>query len=305
MKVNIAVDFCGIRLPSPVIAASGTFGFGTEYAEYVDLNAIGGISVKGLTREPRAGNAGIRIAETPAGILNCIGLENPGVDVFVREILPHLREHYTTPIIANISGNTPEDYEYMAQKLNVDGVAALEVNISCPNVKKGSLAFGVDPESAAEVTRLVKAASDKPVIVKLSPNVTDITLIASAVEAAGADGISLINTLLGMAIDAERRVPLLGNITGGLSGPCVKPIALRMVWQVAQAVNIPICGMGGIMTGLDAIEFMLAGASCVSVGTATLLDPSAVERIGDEMVSWCEAHGVHSIQEIIGTLKTF
>lgn len=304
MSVQMQVDFCGLKMPSPVIAASGTFGFGLEYEEYVHLDRIGGVAVKGLTREPRRGNEGVRIAETPGGILNCIGLENPGVDVFLCEILPQLREHSTVPVIANISGNTPADYEYMASVLNVDGVDALEVNISCPNVKNGCLAFGVDPHSAAEVTRIVRAASRKPVIVKLSPNVTDIVGIALAVEAAGADGISLINTLLGMAIDAERRVPLLGNITGGLSGPCVKPVALRMVWQVAQAVSVPVCGMGGITTGLDAIEFMLAGATCVSVGTATLVDPAAVERVGVEMAAWCEAHGVQDINEIIGTLKT-
>lgn len=303
MSVNMRVEFCGITLPSPVIAASGTFGFGTEYADYVCLDRIGGIALKGLTREPRAGNAGVRIAETAGGILNCIGLENPGVDAFVEDILPALRTQTGTPLIANISGNTVEDYAYMAQRLQVEGIAALEVNISCPNVRNGCLAFGVDAAIAAEVTRQVKAHAAQPVIVKLSPNVTDITVVAQAVEAAGADAISLINTLLGMAIDAERRIPLLGNVTGGLSGPCVKPIALRLVWQVAQAVKIPICGMGGIMTGTDAIEFMMAGADCVSVGTATIIDPRAVERIGDEMEEWCRSHGVEDVRDLVGTLQ--
>lgn len=302
MSVQLAVDFCGITLPTPIIAASGTFGFGTEYAGYVDLDRLGGIALKGLTREPRAGNSGVRIAETAGGMLNCIGLENPGVDVFVESILPQLRAQTSAPLIANISGNTVDDYAYMAERLNVDGIAALEVNISCPNVRNGCLAFGVDAAAAAEVTRAVKAHAAQPVIVKLSPNVTDITVIAQAVEAAGADAVSLINTLLGMAIDTERRVPLLGNVTGGLSGPCVKPIALRLVWQVAQAVKIPICGMGGIMTGTDAIEFMMAGADCVSVGTATIVDPTSVERIASEMAAWCAAHGVDDIRDIVGTL---
>lgn len=303
MKVGMKVDFCGVQLPNPIIAASGTFGFGEEYAEYVNLNELGGVSVKGLTREPRAGNAGVRIAETPAGILNCIGLENPGVEYFCDEILPRLTASYSVPIIANISGNTMEDYQYMAERLNVEGVAALEVNISCPNVKNGCLAFGVDPLTAAKVTEIVKRHSEKPVIVKLSPNVTDVVTIAKAVENAGADGLSLINTLLGMAIDIERRRPLLGNMTGGLSGPCVKPVALRMVYQVAQAVRIPICGMGGIMTGTDAIEFMMAGATCVSVGTATILDPNACGRIADEMCAWCVDHQVEDINDIRGVLQ--
>ena len=303
MSVQLAVDFCGITLPTPIIAASGTFGFGTEYAGYVDLDRLGGIALKGLTREPRAGNSGVRIAETAGGMLNCIGLENPGVDVFVESILPQLRAQTSAPLIANISGNTVDDYAYMAVRLNVVGIAALEVNISCPNVRNGCLAFGVDAAAAAEVTRAVKAHAAQPVIVKLSPNVTDITVIAQAVEAAGADAVSLINTLLGMAIDTERRVPLLGNVTGGLSGPCVKPIALRLVWQVAQAVKIPICGMGGIMTGTDAIEFMMAGADCVSVGTATIVDPTSVERIASEMAAWCAAHGVDDIRDIVGTLE--
>lgn len=302
MSVQLAVDFCGITLPTPIIAASGTFGFGTEYAGYVGLDRLGGIALKGLTREPRAGNSGVRIAETAGGMLNCIGLENPGVDVFVESILPQLRAQTSAPLIANISGNTVDDYAYMAERLNVDGIAALEVNISCPNVRNGCLAFGVDAAAAAEVTRAVKAHAAQPVIVKLSPNVTDITVIAQAVEAAGADAVSLINTLLGMAIDTERRVPLLGNVTGGLSGPCVKPIALWLVWQVAQAVKIPICGMGGIMTGTDAIEFMMAGADCVSVGTATIVDPTSVERIAGEMAAWCAAHGVDDIRDIVGTL---
>lgn len=304
MSVDLRTEFCGVVMPGPVIAASGTFGFGTEYAEYVDLDTLGAISVKGLTREPRPGNPGVRIAETPAGILNCIGLENPGVDVFVEEILPALRAATRAPIMANISGNGLDDYAYMAECLAAAEVDFLEVNISCPNVKNGCLAFGVDPTTAAAVTRAVKDQAGRvPVVVKLSPNVTDITVIAQAVEAAGADGISLINTLLGMAIDAERRVPLLGNVTGGLSGPCLKPIALRLVWQTAQAVQIPVCGMGGIMTGLDAVEFMLAGASCVSVGTATIVAPDACDRITREIAAWCEAHGVTNLREIVGTLQ--
>ena len=303
MSANIAVNFCGVTMATPIIAASGTFGFGLEYAPYLDLDQVGAVSVKGLTREPRRGNVGVRIAETPAGILNCIGLENPGVEAFCTDILPQIHAASSIRVMANISGNTVADYAYMAERLNDEPVDFLEVNISCPNVKKGGMSFGVDPHAAAEVTRAVKDHTRLPVVVKLSPNVTDIRVIASAVEEAGADAVSLVNTFMGLAIDAKTRRPLLGNVTGGLSGPCVKPMALRLVWEVAQTVDIPICGLGGIMTGLDAIEFMMVGAGCVSVGTATMRDPAACVKIADEMAAWCDAEGVKDISEIVGTLR--
>lgn len=299
----LAVTVAGIQMKTPVIAASGTFGFGLEYKDFIDLNAIGAIAVKGLTLEARSGNQGRRIAETPSGMLNCIGLENPGVDAFLAEILPQLKQ-YDVPIIANISGNTVEEYAVMAKKLTVAGVAGLEVNISCPNVKNGCLAFGVDPESAAAVTQAVKNSTSLPVIVKLSPNVTDIVTIAKAVEAAGADAVSLINTLLGMAIDVHSWRPVLGNVVGGLSGPAVKPVALRMVWQVAQAVRIPVIGMGGIMTAEDALEFMLAGAAAVSVGTASLVNPRAAVDIALGMQEYIQKRKLQHINDIVGNLQS-
>lgn len=298
----LAVTVAGIPMKTPVIAASGTFGFGLEYKEFVDLNTIGAIAVKGLTLEPRSGNQGRRIAETPSGMLNSIGLENPGVDAFLTSILPQINQ-YDVPVIANISGNTIEEYALMAKKLTVAGVAGLEVNISCPNVKNGCLAFGVDPQSAATVTQAVKNNTSLPVIVKLSPNVTDIVTVAKAVEGAGADAVSLINTLLGMAIDVHSWRPVLGNVVGGLSGPAVKPVALRMVWQVAQAVHIPVIGMGGIMTAEDALEFMLAGAAAVSVGTASLVNPKAAADIALGMQEYVQKRKLQHINDVVGKIK--
>ena len=297
---RLAVEFCGITMKNPIVAASGTFGFGLEYDGYLDLNTeVGAISVKGLTPTARLGNAGVRIAETPSGVLNCIGLENPGAEAFVADILPSLAQ-YDVPIFANISGNTLEEYEFMAKTLTVEGVAALEVNISCPNVKCGGMAFGVQADSAAAVCKAVKSHTDLPVIMKLSPNVTDIVEIARAVEAAGADGVSMINTLLGMSVDLRTRKPLLGNIYGGLSGPAVKPVALRLTHQVAKAIDIPIMGGGGIMTGEDALEFMLVGADIVSVGTATMVDPRAIGIIAKEMSAYCEKEQIAHVQDIVG-----
>ncbi len=302
--MNLAIDFLGMPMKNPIIAASGTFGFGLEYARYMDLNRdVGAISLKGLACEPWSGNAGVRVAETPAGMLNCIGLENPGAEYFKKYYLPELRR-YDVPLIANIVGHTEEEYGRVAEMLSVPGISAIEMNISCPNVKNGSLAFGTHPETAAEVTRIVKTHTDLPVMVKLSPNVTDIVAIAKAVEEAGADAISLINTLMGIAIDLRTRRPILGNITGGLSGPAVKPVALRMVWQVAKAVHIPVCGLGGIMTGEDAAEFIVAGASAVQVGTATLSSPDAIPRIASELAAWGDANGVANVSDLTGTLVT-
>ena len=297
---RLAVEFCGISMKNPIVAASGTFGFGLEYDGYLDLNTeVGAISVKGLTPTARPGNAGVRIAETPSGVLNCIGLENPGAEAFVADILPSLIQ-YDVPIFANISGNTLEEYEFMAKTLTVEGVSALEVNISCPNVKCGGMAFGVQADSAAAVCKAVKSHTDLPVIMKLSPNVTDIVEIARAVEAAGADGVSMINTLLGMSVDLRTRKPLLGNIYGGLSGPAVKPVALRLTHQVAKAIDIPIMGGGGIMAGEDALEFMLVGADIVSVGTATMVDPRAIGIIAKEMSAYCEKEQIAHVQDIVG-----
>lgn len=299
--MNMTVDFLGMHMKNPIIAASGTFGFGLEYKDYIDLNQVGAISLKGLASTPWLGNPGVRVAETPSGMLNCIGLENPGVDYFKQHYLTELRE-YDVPLIANIVGKTEEEYGAVAEALSVPGISAFEMNISCPNVKKGSLAFGTNPDMAAEVTRIVKQNTDLPVMVKLSPNVTDVVSIAKAVEEAGADAISLINTLLGIAIDLRTRKPILGNITGGLSGPAVKPVALRMVWQVAKAVKIPVCGLGGIMTGKDAAEFMVAGASTVQVGTATIASPDAIPRITKELETWCEQNGVENVSDLTGTM---
>lgn len=299
---RLTVEFCGISMKNPIVAASGTFGFGLEYDGYLDLNTeVGAISVKGLTPTARPGNAGVRIAETPSGVLNCIGLENPGAEAFVVDILPTLAQ-YDVPIFANISGNTLEEYEFMAKTLTVEGVAALEVNISCPNVKCGGMAFGVQADSAAAVCKAVKSHTDLPVIMKLSPNVTDIVEIARAVEAAGADGISMINTLLGMSVDLRTRKPLLGNIYGGLSGPAVKPVALRLTHQVAKAIDIPIMGGGGIMTGEDALEFMVVGADIVSVGTATMVDPRAIGIIASEMSAYCESQHIDHVSQLVGSI---
>jgi dihydroorotate dehydrogenase (NAD+) catalytic subunit len=296
---KLAVNIAGIEMKTPVMTASGTFGFGLELADYVDLSKLGALVVKGTTLEPSIGNRGHRIAETPAGMLNCIGLENPGVRALINETLPLLRK-YDVPVIVNISGKTIEEYEEMAGMLDIDGVAALEVNISCPNVKAGGMALGTSPKHAAEVVERVKKVTRKPVITKLSPNVTDVVEIAKAVEAGGTDAISLINTPLGMKIDIKKRKPALGNIFGGLSGPAIRPIAVRMVYQVAGAVKVPIIGMGGITTAEDALEFIMAGADAVAVGTGTFLDPLTIEKIADGIRVYLEKEGIKSIGEIKG-----
>ena len=299
---RLNVNFLGIPMASPVIGASGTVGFGLELADYVDLKKVGALSGKGLAPTPWMGNNGVRIAETTSGMLNCIGLENPGAPYFLQHYLPEVKK-LPTVFIANMVGKSVEEYAECAAMLTVPGISALEVNISCPNVKVGGAAFGTDPKQAAAVTKAVKDATSLPVIVKLSPNVTDIVSIAKAVEDAGADAISLINTLLGISIDVRTRKPVLGNITGGLSGPAIKPVALRMVWQVSKAVHIPVSGLGGVMTGRDVVEFMMAGASTVQVGTANLSDPSAMGRIVDELDEWCDQNHVKDVNEIVGTLK--
>lgn len=298
-KVSLAVNVGGLKLKNPVLTASGTFGFGLELLPYLELNQLGGVVVKGTTLQPRQGNPPPRLVETPAGLLNAIGLQNPGVDYFLAEILPELRQHQTN-FIVNISGNTVEEYGILAAKLSVPGVAALEVNISCPNVKAGGMVFGTDPALVAQVTRQVKSNTHLPVIVKLSPNVTDVTAIARAAAEAGADALSLINTLLGMAIDIYKRKPVLGSVTGGLSGPAVKPVAVRMVWQVAQAVKIPIIGMGGIVTVEDALEFILAGATAVAVGTGNFLNPRATIEIIQGLEKYCLDNGIENINELVG-----
>ena len=301
---RLATDFAGIKMKTPVMGASGTFGFGIEYKDFLNLGDVGAIISKGLTPLPRSGNNGVRVAETPGGMLNCIGLENPGIDVFLRDILPKVRQEAPdTAFIANFSAGTVEDYGMMAAKLDVDGAHGVEANISCPNVKEGGIVFGTDPRATAAVTEAVKKNTKKPVIVKLSPNVTDITVMAKAVEEAGADAIALINTLTGMVIDIRTRRPLLGNITGGLSGPAVKPIAVRMVWQVAQAVKIPILGLGGITCGEDAVEFLLAGASAVAVGAENFVHPDAVVRVAEDIDAYLEAVGLKHVSELVGQVR--
>lgn len=300
-RQSLAVNIAGIKMKTPIMTASGTFGFGLEYQDFLDLNQIGALVVKGTTLLPRSGNSGRRIAETPAGMLNCIGLENPGSQTLVEEILPKLSQ-YNIPVIVNISGNTVEEYGELAAKLTVQGVSGLELNISCPNVKQGGIAFGTDQNSATAVVKSVKANTSLPVIVKLSPNETDIVSMAKAVEDAGADAISLINTLLGMAIDIQNWRPVLGNTVGGLSGPAIKPVALRMVWQVAQAVSVPVIGMGGISTADDAIEFFLAGASAVSIGTANFVNPRATVDVAEGLEEYLSARGLEHIGQIVGKL---
>lgn len=300
----LAVEIAGLKLKNPVMTASGTFGYGEEYADYVDLNQLGGIVVKGLSLKPRLGNPPPRIIETSGGMLNAVGLQNVGVDVFIKEKLPFLREH-NVAVIANIYGESYTEYAAVAEILShTPGVHALEINVSCPNVKEGGLSFGADPKASSEVTRRVKAETHLPVIVKLTPNVTDITVIAQAVEQAGADAVSLINTLTGMSIDLGTRTPHLKNITGGLSGPAIKPVALRMVWQVAQKVKIPVIGMGGIMTAEDALEFMIAGAKAVQIGTANFINPHATLEIIDGMRHFLQHNKIKRINDIIGTLRT-
>lgn len=286
------------------MTASGTFGYGEEYAPYVDLSRLGAIVVKGLSLKPRMGNPPPRIVETPCGMLNAVGLQNVGVNAFIREKLPFLTQ-FDLPVIANIFGESVEEYVKVAEILSqASGVHGLEVNISCPNVKKGGIAFGANPDMAADVTRRVKASTDLPVIVKLTPNVTDIAEIAESVEAAGADAISLINTITGMSVDIERRVPHLRNITGGLSGPAIKPVALRMVWQVIQRVSVPVIGLGGIMTARDALEFLIVGARAVQVGTAHFIHPHAAIDILEGIEDYLEQHQFDDINQLIGTLKT-
>ena len=293
----------GLTIKNPVMTASGTFGYGLEYGDFIDLNRLGGILVKGTTLHPRQGNPYPRMAETPSGMLNAVGLQNKGVDYFCEHIYPTIFG-YDTVMIVNVSGSQVEDYIETAEKINaLEGIPAIELNISCPNVKEGGMAFGVTCAGAASVVRAVRAVYDKTLIVKLSPNVTDITEIARAVEAEGADSISMINTLLGMAINAEKRRPALSTITGGLSGPAVKPIALRMVWQTAQVVKVPIIGMGGIASATDAIEFLLAGASAVEVGTYNFVDPSVTTQIVDGIEDYMHRHGFTDIQDLIGALQ--
>ena len=292
-----------LALKNPVMTASGTFGYGEEYARYFDLSRLGAIVVKGISLEPRAGNPPPRIMETASGMLNAIGLQNIGVTAFVLEKLPWLRQ-FDVPVIANVYGETLEEYQRVCEILSgAGGVDALEINISCPNVKKGGVSFGTNPDMAAEVTAKVKAVTDLPVIIKLTPNVTDIAIIAQSVEAAGADAVSLINTLTGMSIDIETRLPHLKNITGGLSGPAIKPIALRMVWQVANRVAIPVIGMGGIMTAADAIEFLIAGAQAVQVGTANFINPLATMHIIDGLSDYLRRHDYADVSELVGTLR--
>ena len=293
----------GLTIKNPVMTASGTFGYGLEYGDFIDLNRLGGVLVKGTTLHPRQGNPYPRMAETPSGMLNAVGLQNKGVDYFCEHIYPTI-SGYDTAMIVNVSGSQVEDYIETAEKINaLEGIPAIELNISCPNVKEGGMAFGVTCAGAASVVRAVRAVYDKTLIVKLSPNVTDIMEIARAVEAEGADSISMINTLLGMAIDAEKRRPVLSTITGGLSGPAVKPIALRMVWQTAQVVKVPIIGMGGIASATDAIEFLLAGASAVEVGTYNFVDPSVTTQIVDGIEDYMRRHGFTDIQDLIGALQ--
>ena len=302
---DLRVNIGALKLKNPVLTASGTFGYGEEFADFIDLTRLGGFIVKGTTLYPREGNPYPRMAETPMGMLNAVGLQNKGVHYFVEQIYPRLKD-LNTNVIVNVSGSSVEDYSETAAIINeLDNIPAIELNISCPNVKHGGMTFGVHPEAAAEVVSAVRMAYHKTLIVKLTPNVTDITEIAKAVEGAGADSVSLINTMLGMAIDAERRKPLLSTITGGLSGPCVKPVALRMVWQVAKAVKIPVVGLGGIMNATDTIEFMLAGATAVELGTANFIDPAITVKVVDGINEYLDRHGFKSVHEIIGALEVY
>ena len=300
---DLSVKLGKLGMKNPVMTASGTFGYGIEFADFVPLDQIGGIIVKGTTLVPREGNDYPRMAETAQGMLNCVGLQNKGVDYFCEHIYPQIKD-IDTNMIVNVSGSSPDDYAECAARIDaLDNIPAIELNISCPNVKDGGMAFGVTCEGAASVVRAVRKRYNKTLIVKLSPNVTSIAVIARAVEAEGADSVSLINTLMGMAIDIERRQPLLSISTGGLSGPAVKPVALRMVWQVAKAVNIPVIGLGGISSATDAIEFLMAGASAIEIGTANFLDPAITVKVRDGINQWLDDHGCHSVQEIVGSLK--
>lgn len=300
MSIDLQTKIGPLELKNPVLTASGTFGYGLEFADFVDLNALGGFIVKGTTLDPRQGNPYPRMAETAQGMLNCVGLQNKGVDYFCKEIYPKLKD-LDTNVIVNVSGNSPENYAECARRVaELDKVPAIELNISCPNVKHGGMAFGVTTEGAASVVKAVRKAYPKTLIVKLSPNVTSIADIARAVEAEGADAVSLINTLMGMAIDAERQRPVLSIGTGGLSGPAVKPVALRMVWQVFEAVKIPVVGLGGIMNATDAIEFILAGASAVEIGTANFIDPQTTVKVIAGIEDYLRRHGIRGVKELVG-----
>jgi dihydroorotate dehydrogenase (NAD+) catalytic subunit len=300
-RLNVKIK--DLELKNPVMTASGTFGYGLEFADLMPIDGIGGIIVKGTTLNPRQGNDYPRMAETASGMLNCVGLQNKGVDYFCEHIYPQIKD-IDTNMIVNVSGSSPEDYAECAARIDaLENIPAIELNISCPNVKDGGMAFGVTCAGAASVVKAVRQRYHKTLIVKLSPNVTDITEIARAVEAEGADSVSLINTLMGMAIDIEKRKTLLSINTGGLSGPCVKPVALRMVWQVAKAVNIPVIGLGGISTAKDAIEFLMAGATAIEIGTANFLDPAVSIKVRDGINDWLDAHGCQSVDEIIGVIK--
>ena len=298
------VDFCGIELDNPIIPASGTFGFGYEFAELYDINILGTFSFKGTTRDPRFGNPTPRIAECTAGMINAVGLQNPGVDRVISDELPKLARCFNKPVMANVSGFSVEDYAYTCEKLDKEEqVGWLEVNVSCPNVHGGGMSFGTDPKAAAEVTKAVKAVTNKPIIMKLSPNVTNIVDIAKACEEAGADGISLINTLLGMRIDLRRRKPVIANVMGGFSGPAIFPVAVRMVYQVAKAVSVPVIGMGGVSSADDVIEMMLAGAAAVEVGAANLVDPFACKNIIEALPQTMEKYGIKNLKDIIDSVR--
>lgn len=301
---DLTTNIGKLVMKNPVMTASGTFGYGEEFSDFIDISRLGGIIVKGTTLKHREGNPYPRMAETPSGMINAVGLQNKGVDYFVENIYPRIKDTATN-ILVNVSGSTIDDYVATAEKINaLDKIPAIELNISCPNVKEGGMAFGTSCASAASVVSAVRKAYDKTLIVKLSPNVTNIAEIALAVEEAGADSVSLINTLMGMAIDAEKRKPLLSTVTGGLSGACVKPIALRMVWQVAKAVKIPVVGLGGIMNATDAIEFLLAGASAVEIGTANFIDPTVTIKVIEGINAYLDRHGFKSVRDIIGKLET-
>ncbi|RLD41360.1 MAG: dihydroorotate dehydrogenase [Bacteroidetes bacterium] len=301
--VDLSVHIKDLHLKNPVGTASGTFGFGEEYADFIDLNKLGAIYVKGLTAKNREGNPYPRMAETPSGMLNAVGLQNKGVDYFISDIWPRIK-HYDTEIIPNVNGSTVEEYIEVTEKLNeLDNINAIELNISCPNVKEGGMAFGVSCPSPMAVPEAVREVFAKTLIVKLSPNVTDITEIAKGVEDMGADAVSLVNTFLAMAIDAKTRKPVLSTVTGGLSGPAIKPIALRMVWQVYHAVQIPVIGMGGIMNATDTIEFMLAGASAIQVGTANFIDPQVSVKLIDDITAYCKEQKINSVSDLTGQLK--
>ena len=300
---DLSVNIAGLHLKNPVMTASGTFGYGTEYADFVDLSRLGGIIVKGTTIRDRQGNPYPRLAETPSGMLNAVGLQNKGVDYFIEHIYPAIRD-IDTNIIVNVSGSEVADYVATAERLaDLERIPAIELNISCPNVKQGGMAFGTSCASAAKVVEAVRKAYRKTLIVKLSPNVTDIAEIARAVEGAGADAVSLINTLLGMAINARTRRPVLSTVTGGLSGPAVKPVALRMVWQVARAVRVPVVGLGGIMTATDAVEFLLAGAAAVQIGTANFIDPTVTMKVIDGIEAYLQENGFASVRDVVGALE--